>query len=269
MMSKNDFWLIVIFIACLSVVFLVQHTADYENNVEGKAEYDMFYTPHPDYARMLSCGFKGAAADIYWIKTVIYFGRRVMKKDLEYMGYELYSDKRDDPGYLQWKKNTAFRYRYLYDLLNTVTELDPYFHLPYTFGGLFLTLKYGRPDLSVELLKKGREFIKDSWHIPYYLGFNYYFYLNDPLKAAEYYMEAARFEDAPKEVISLARGILMNEGKRNMAIEFITGVKESTDNPDTKKEMEKLLEQMKTVVIPADTSRISESEEKLSRSEFK
>ena len=91
-------------------------------------------------------GYDALVADIYWIRAVVYFGRQRL------------SDAKD--------KN----YDLLYPLLDLVTTLDPRFNVAYRFGAFFLSENApdgpDRPDLAIELLKRGIEARPEPLGVP-------------------------------------------------------------------------------------------------------
>ncbi|MFC1556989.1 hypothetical protein ACFL5L_03295 [candidate division KSB1 bacterium] len=233
-------------IVCMAAVITVQSSVQYERGPDTDPVLDFYYVPHPDYLRLVALGFDGFVADVYWIRSILYFGKGVMESDNDYMGYSLRDEDLNDPGYLEWKKESTLQSRYLYDMLNIVTDLDPYFRVPYTFGGLFLSMKANRPDLSVKLLEKGLKTLKGEWRIPYFLGFNYYFYLDEPLSAVDYFSEALKSPECPQSVIFITQKILLDADKRDVAIDFITGIRDKTENPDLRKELDDILEDLES-----------------------
>jgi len=240
---------------CIAVIFWTQSTVLLGENPEENPELDLYYVPHPDYIRMLSLGFDEFAADIYWIRTVLYFGRRSSESDADFEAVPLRGEPETDPDYISWKKDAAFRFRYFYDLLNIVTELDPYMFIPYTLGGLFLSIKANRPDLAVSLLDRGLKYFPNEWQIQYLLGFNYYFYLDDTEKSAEYFMRAAQLPGSPEIALNLAQGLLVKTGKKDIAIDFISGMRDKAEDPGFKEKMEQILEALKADSTKTDSAK--------------
>ncbi|MFC1554492.1 tetratricopeptide repeat protein, partial [candidate division KSB1 bacterium] len=154
-----------------------------------------------------------------------------------------------------WKDETKERYKYLPELIRTVVELDPYFFTPYIIGGLLISMKAGRPNESIDILKNGQLYFPDAWQINYLLGYNYFFYLNDSTNAVNNFMLAAKYPECPRPVRNIAVGILLNSGRRSVAIEFINSIKEQAQDEKFREEMEKILEEL--AKTPADSTSIS------------
>lgn len=145
-------------------------------------------------ASKLSLGFTSLAADVYWMRAVVYYG-----------------SKRRTGG-------ARPNYDLLYPLLDLVTSLDPHFRVAYRFGAIFLTEAYpsgpGRPDLAMQLLQRGID--RDGGHWSYYhdAGFIYYWWLKDPQHAAEWFAKAGDRPGAPEWLKPLAAVTLAEGGNR-------------------------------------------------------
>jgi len=145
-------------------------------------------------ARKLSLGFTNLAADVYWMRAVIYYGAKRGSGEQR-------------PNFDQ-----------LYPLLDLVTSLDPHFRIAYRFGAIFLTEAYpsgpGRPDLAMQLLQRGID--RDFGHWSYYhdAGFIYYWWLHDNNKAAEWFAKAGERPGAPEWLKPLAAVTLAEGGNR-------------------------------------------------------
>jgi len=228
------------------IVVWVQSTVTFSEDSGRNPGYDLYFTPEPEYVKMMSLGFNELAADIYWIRTVLYFGRRIEVDDHKYFEEILRGEILDDTSFIQWKRDVAYRFRYLYKMLDIVTDLNPYFLIPYTFGGLYLSLLAERPDLSVKILEKGSEYLDKEWRIPYMLGFNYYFFMNDSLKTAENFMKAATLPGCPPAALGISRKLLEKTAKKDVAIDFLTGMAGKTENRELREEIEKILEKLQS-----------------------
>ncbi len=79
--------------------------------------------------------FTDLAADVYWVRAVVHYG-----------------GERRSPA-------ASGRYALLHPLLDMTTTLDPHFDVAARMGAIFLSEGYpggpGRPDLALELLRKG------------------------------------------------------------------------------------------------------------------
>ena len=156
--------------------------------------------PTKKTALATSFWFKNLRADIYWLQTI---------------------------QYIWWNAISSDYKKYLYQITDLVTELNPYFEHPYLIAQLLLpnynkryenlskeeVTKYENQAIKIWLKwisnfcpdKKKLELIKKEnnlnkiWNedkyknpcrkymVPYYLAYIYYFYKHEPLKASNYY----------------------------------------------------------------------------------
>lgn len=186
--------------------------------MEGKE----LFIPSSRFLKPASLGFDTMVADLYWLRTVQYIG--------------------DD----FWFKK---RYPQLFQLIDLVTDMDPKFEYAYEVGGIILSVYSRRIDESIKILKKGYRQNLGYWEIPFFLGFNYFYYLGDYEKAARYLTEASRLPRSPAYLPKLAAKLYAKAGDPDTAIEFLTQVYRSTDDERMKKEIE---ERIKEVMVERD-----------------
>ncbi len=188
----------------------------YINNENYKKVKEIQYsiTKHPellpekDIVLYTSFGFSNLRADIYWLETIQYIGWNAIHSEYK---------------------------KYLYSMLDLITELNPFFEKPYIIWQLLLpsyneryeTLSWddqeGNKLQAEKIGLKGIENFCDKekinliknepnlekiWSeekyknpcktpdIAFWQGFLYYFYFKDPLASANYYKIASAHEDA-------------------------------------------------------------------------
>jgi tetratricopeptide (TPR) repeat protein len=148
-------------------------------------------------------------ADLYWVRALQHFGR-------ERLG--------------QGEK----RYDLLYPLLDLTTTLDPRFIVAYRFGAIFLAEPRpggaGRPDLAIELLKKGVRATPDKWDYYHDIGFVYYWNLHDYRNAAEWFNRGGDLPGAPWWLRTYAAVMLTRGGDRQASRFMWEQLGETTDN---------------------------------------
>lgn len=137
-----------------------------------------------DAVKRLSLGMEGLAADLYWIRTVQYFGGKLI----------------DSNQPLSAAASANIRMDLLAPLLNVVVTLDPH-HIPaYRFGAIFLPER----DLpaAIALLERGIQENPNEWRLYQDLG-----YINwqagnnaDGDERARFYAEAARWYEKGGQV---------------------------------------------------------------------
>jgi len=170
----------------------------------------VLYIRSGEAVRRMALGFSPLLADVYWVRTVQYYG-----------GTRLSTGK-------------AKRYDLLYPLLDIATSLDPRFNIAYRFGSIFLAETYpggaGRPDQAIALLQKGFRANPLRWHYLQDIGFVYYWWLGDYRQAGEWFMKAAEVPGAPWWLRSLAGVTLAQGGDRQSSRRLWQSMRESADN---------------------------------------
>ena len=185
--------------------------------IEGLAQL-----PRGEYLKPALLGYHHVGADLLWLKLVQVIGK---------------------------KRNTADEYEWMYHALDVLTTLDPQYAYAYYAGGVILGDLANRPDLSIRLLEKGAAANPDVWNIPFLLGYNYYFLLDDPAKGAEYIMKAASLPDGPAYLPGLATRLAAEAGSPDTALVFLEARLRETQDPQTR---ESLAYRMKEVIIERD-----------------
>jgi hypothetical protein len=161
-----------------------------------RVEDESLYLWSGPQVRRLLPGFKDLAADIYWLRTVQYFG-----------GQRLFSRKKE--------------FELLEPLIDITTALDPRLEIAYRYGAVFLCepppVGAGRPEAGVALLGRGVAKLPQSWRLRQDYGFFTYLFLQQPARAAEILAEARRIPGAPFWLETLAAQVLTKAGDRAAA----------------------------------------------------
>jgi len=125
--------------------------------------------------KKMSLGYDSLLADIYWTRAVQYYGNRA--------GID------------------GAKFDLLWPLLDIATTLDPKLIIAYRFGAIFLSepppAGAGRPDLAIELVKRGIAENPEQWHLNADLGFLYYWRMKDYPNAAAAYLDGSKNPKAP------------------------------------------------------------------------
>jgi tetratricopeptide (TPR) repeat protein len=174
-------------------------------------------------------GYKAIVSDVYWIRAVVYFGRQRLSHDV------------------------GKTYDLLYPYLNFVTSLDPQFTVAYRFGSIFLSEQYPdgphRPDLAIELLKRGMERSPLKWEYPHDIGFIYYFNYQDYPQAAAWFNRAGEVRGAPVWLRTMAAVTLARGGERDSARLLWSELYEGAENEAIRENAAVRLRQLDTFDI--------------------
>ena len=161
-----------------------------------RAQDEVLYLWKGAQVKRLVPGFEQLAADLYWLRTVQYFGgERVFAADK--------------------------RFELLDPLIEITTTLDPRMEIAYRYGAVFLAEPHphgaGRPDLGIAVLERGVRNNPLSWRLHQELGFFHFVYRNDARSAATILVRAAEIPGAGFWLKSLAAELLGKGGERGIA----------------------------------------------------
>ena len=182
-MSARASWLLFAAIAGL------QMRIDGEARSATKQKEDLLLRT-PAVIKKMSFGYDSLLADIYWTRAVQYYGTRLATK--------------------------GATYEQLWPLLDITTALDSKMIVAYRFGAIFLSEKgtagAGRPDLAIELVKRGIAANPDEWHLDLDLGFLYYWRMKDYASAAKAFLAASKKPNAPQMLAMTAARVAEKGG---------------------------------------------------------
>jgi hypothetical protein len=162
---------------------------------ERRAVEESLYVWSGEYIKRLCPGFENLMADIYWLRTVQYFG-----------GQRAFAAEK--------------RYGLLEPLTLITTTLDPRFEVAYQYGAVFLSEPYptgaGQPEKGVGLLRRGAA-AAGSWRLKQFEGYFTLVFLHDYRRAADILLEASRMPGAAYWLKTLAADVLQRSGDRDVA----------------------------------------------------
>jgi hypothetical protein len=158
-----------------------------------RAQEEVLYLWSGRQVKRLFPGFEGVGADIYWLRTVQYFG-----------GERLFASEK--------------RFELLRPLIEITTALDPRLEIAYRYGAVFLSegppVGAGQPKEGIEVLAEGARRLPHSWRLRQDLGFFHYLFLHDAEGAAAILNQAADLPGAPFWLRTLAADLLLKGGNR-------------------------------------------------------
>jgi tetratricopeptide (TPR) repeat protein len=162
----------------LASLYPLQRWIDGRMPKEVAGEETMFLTSGETIKKM-SLGLDGLVADIYWIRTIQYFGRTLIES-----GKPLSSSATRD-----------LDLPLLAPLLDIVTTLDPQMIPAYRFGAMFLPER--DVPAAIALLEKGIHENPDEWQLYQDIGYIYWQLGNTSpgQEQADHYAKAAGYYD--------------------------------------------------------------------------
>jgi tetratricopeptide (TPR) repeat protein len=225
-------WLAAIVVPMLFVcVVALQRGIDSQRNILEKQSDELLIQSGPLLKR-LSLGYDALLGDLYWTRAVQYYGAKLPTSDRDF--------------------------HLLAPLLNVATTLDPNLIPAYHFGAFFLSEKQGgagRPDLAVDLVKKGIAANPENIQISADLGFLYYMRLKDYQKAAAAYLETSKIPGATKLFKVLAARIASRGGALDTSRMIWSEVYETTQDEQVKK---RALEALKGLKAQSDEMQLDQ-----------
>ncbi len=178
-------------------------------------------------AQIVALEFKGLFADAIFSRAMTYYGGKLIRKE--------------EPTEEEWN--------WIYRNMEVATDLDNYFLDPYYFGAMNLAWGTNKVKEANLLLEKALKYRDWDWTIPFYLGFNHFFFLQDNEKAAFYLMESARRETSVSLIPILAARLAYQGKRTENAIIFLQEIIRKTDNENVKKAYEKRLNALKGILF--------------------
>jgi len=179
--------------------------------------------------RVAALDYKGLVSDFLFVKGMVYIGAFISP------GGRFNLDES------QWRE--------FYNILDTSTDLDPYFQDPYYMANAFLPWDAGMIRETNALLDKGTRARTWDWSLPFFSGFNYFYFLQDNDKASERLMEASRRPGAPTLFASLASKLAFKANKIENSILFLEEMIQQADDESTKKEFETRLKAYQAILV--------------------
>ena len=175
-------------------------------------EYDELVIRSSVLVQKMSLGYEPLMADIYWTRAVQYYGMHIGEQQA--------------------------RFTLLWPLLDIATTLDPHLIVAYRFGAIFLSesaVGAGRPDLAVQLVKRGIAANPNEWRLSTDLGFLYYWQLKDYPDAVNAYVQASQNPQAPPWVKAMAARIAVTGGSTETSQMIWSQIYESTQDTTMRK----------------------------------
>ena len=187
-----------------------------------KVAGSILFVPPARVLKLVSLGFDSLFSDLYWLRAIQYYGEA---------------------------SNARENYRWLYPLMNLVTDMDPGFVYAYKFSGVAIPYDAASAQKANRILEKGLRNARQLWQIPFYIGYNYFAFIGDYRKAGEYISRAAKIPGAPSYLSGLASRLYAEAGHPQLALDFLVRVYNSVEDELSKQRIE---ERIKLVIVERD-----------------
>ena len=200
-------------IGCLSLSIPLQRWMDARR--PAAVVEDALYVSSSKTLKRMSLGFDGLLADIYWLRTIQYFGGKLQQMR----------------GSINVSDVSNWHLDLLEPLLNLTTELDPHYIAAYRFGALFL------PDIDPEgAVRFVQRAIRDNpgdWRL--YQDLAYIYWKQGRYReASETYERGGRVSGAPDWMQTMSAVMLVKGGDRETARQIFRRIYEHSDDAYTR-----------------------------------
>lgn len=172
------------------------------------------YIPQPAVLKAVAGDQKIFLGELLVLKSLFYFGGLVETTSAELI---LPAD-----------------YASIYQTIDAAVKLDPYNMDAYYFAQAALSWHPERVKQANTLLEYGMHFRDWDYQFPFYLGFNYAYFLHDYPNAAKYYAKAAEISGDPL-LASLSGRYLYESQQTNLALNYMLAMEKSAKNEAIKK----------------------------------
>jgi tetratricopeptide (TPR) repeat protein len=207
---------LMLIVVCFAILYPLQKVIEANHPPQETVEKVLFLSS-PNTIKQLSFGFDGGLADLYWLRSVQYYGRQLL----------------DQNNQLDYSRQID--YKLLYPLLDITTTLDPQYIQAYRFGALFL------PDhdfvLALKILSKGIKNNPDNWRLYQSLG-TLYWQNRDYQHASEAFLKGAELPNAPSWLKIIGGVMLSRGGNRATACQLYSALYSEATDDLTKNQME-------------------------------
>lgn len=172
------------------------------------------YIPQPAVLKAVAGDQKVLLADLLVMKSLFYFGSLIETTPAELI---LPTD-----------------YASIYQTIDAAVKLDPYNMDAYYFAQAALSWHPERVKQANALLEYGMRFRDWDYQFPFYLGFNYAYFLHDYPNAAKYYAKAAEISGDPL-LANLAGRYLYESRQTELALTYMQAMEKSAKNETIRK----------------------------------
>jgi hypothetical protein len=187
--------------------------------VPRRADLGEPFVPRPEVARLSAVGFRTLMADFYWLRAVQIVGS---------------AQRPEEHG------TVLGRY------IDVVTTLDPWVGHPYRFAAVWLTGSEEDVRHANALLKRSFAYHPAEWRNRFHLGFNLFYYLEEPVEASLWLERAARMEGSPRYLGALAARLRATGGGLDVAEQLVREMMRGSEDPYKRAEYAKVLEEIGT-----------------------
>jgi hypothetical protein len=204
---RTGFSLIFLFLTL--VIYRLFLPVLWDNREQVRAEIPAGYIIPSKFSRVLAMGHQELLSDFLFLKVATFIGGRSVAG----------------------RQITDVEWDFVHKSLDVVTDLDPYFVDPYLLAEGFLAWDAGKPGLANQILFKGAQYRDWDWRLPFFIGFNEFYFLKNYDNASGHIMQAAELSGSPAYLKTLGARLAYYGGKSQTALLFLKEMLTETDDP--------------------------------------
>jgi len=182
--------------------------------------------PSEEITRLLCLDHRGFAADVFFIKVNLHSGSLMWKP----LAFQFDSD---------WS----------YGMMDLVTNLDPKYYTAYLFSAMGLIHNFDDVKRAQPIIEKGMKVFPESWELPFWMGYDYYVYLEEYEIASKYLWQSAQKPNAPKAYLALLLSVFRKGGAYDKALWALEAMLGETDDNALKMVYQKKLIQLQNLAF--------------------
>lgn len=168
--------------------------------------------------KIAALDFHGITSDILFLNSIVFIGST--------------HERTERPRVKPWE------WKWLYSMFDASTDLDPYFFDPYYVANAQLTWDAMMIEEDNLLLEKGCKYRDWDSTLPFFIGFNYFYFLQDNLNARKWLLEASKRPNANTFYAALAAKLAYEKKRTENAISFLEELSRRTEDEELKKKYE-------------------------------
>lgn len=222
MRSKRFIWFLLIPALTASYIMSYTQVRDLRSRAARKERATPPFLP-PVIMQAIAGEFKGLAADFLLLEAAAFLGGR-------------------------WE-TTPEDWDAVHALLAQSQALDPYFKQTYYYVQTFLVWEAKKYRKALELLEIAKKHRPWDWYPGYFIGFDYFYFLKENLKASHALIEASRIPGAPPLLATLGARLAQKAGQTRTAIAFLQTMYAETEDDNTRKILSLRIKALKGVLI--------------------
>lgn len=223
-------------VTAFAVILLILIYPGFEKNLKDRPLYEKLgYTPHGEFYKIALGEFRWFVGQYLSFKSITYYGgnveniRRGRYKDVEYYN--------------------------LYRTIETAALLNPYHEDIYYFAQGAFTWEIGRINEVNRILKYVMKYRTWDYKIPYFLGFNYAYFLKDYKTAGQYFKIASELSGSML-FTNLAARYFYEGGETELGISHLEAMIKLTRKESVKKAYETRLNALKGIKVIEDAVKV-------------